>query len=133
MGQKQTGFHLLSLQLHPNAPVGTQGRLNTDGSVSLSWDSVDGAQAYVIHYGNANESDPHQAKMMGYSETTTWNLEEKNVPVMISGDKIYYYLQTFNVKGIGENDIQKADYLNQVKLGSQWSDPIILMKEVEEK
>ncbi|WP_438766901.1 hypothetical protein [Enterococcus sp. DIV0436a] len=45
----------------------------------MSWNAVDGAQAYVIHYGNANESDPHEATFMGYSETTSWTLAVKDI------------------------------------------------------
>lgn len=115
--------------LHPNAPGGVQGTLNEDGSISMSWNAVDGAQSYVIHYGNANESDPHEATFMGYSETTSWMLAAKDVPSLNSTDKIYLYVQTFNKKGTGANDIEKAAYLNENALGSAWSDPVILTKE----
>ncbi|HFD6482296.1 TPA: fibronectin type III domain-containing protein [Enterococcus hirae] len=94
----------------------------------MSWNAVDGAQAYVIHYGNANESDPHDATMMGYSETPSWTLETKDVPSLVSTDKIYLYVQTFNKKGTGANDIEKAAYLNEHALGSAWSEPVILTK-----
>lgn len=115
--------------LHPNAPGGVQGTLNEDGSISISWNAVDGAQAYVIHYGDANQSDPHQAIKMGYSETNSWTLAAKDVPSLNSTDKIYLYVQTFNKKGTGANDIEKAAYLNENALGSAWSDPVILTKE----
>lgn len=115
--------------LHHNAPGGVQGTLNEDGSISISWNAVDGAQSYVIHYGNANESDPHDATMMGYSETTSWTLAAKDVPSLNSTDKIYLYVQTFNKKGTGANDIEKAALLNENALGSAWSDPVILTKE----
>ena len=69
----------LNQHLRPKAPGGVQGTLNEDGSISMSWNAVDGAQAYVIHYGNANESDPHEATFMGYSETTSWTLASKDV------------------------------------------------------
>ncbi|EON3036600.1 fibronectin type III domain-containing protein [Enterococcus faecium] len=114
--------------LHPNAPQNVTGVLNDDGSLSLSWEAVTKAQAYVIHYGNANESDPHDATMMGYSETTSWTLAAKDVPTLNSGEKLYLYVQTFNVKGRGATDIEKAAYLNEHELGSAWSNPVILTK-----
>lgn len=123
-------FHgeFTTLTRHPNAPQNATGVLNEDGSVSLSWDAVTKAQAYVIHYGNANESDPHEAIFMGYSETPSWTLAAADVPALNSADKIYLYVQTFNVKGRGANDIEKAAYLNEHELGSAWSDPAILTK-----
>lgn len=123
-------FHgeFTTLIRHPNAPQNVTGVLNDDGSVSLSWDTIPKAQAYVIHYSNANESDPHDATMMGYSETTSWTLAAKDVPTLNSGEKLYLYVQTFNVKGRGATDIEKAAYLNEHELGSAWSDPVILTK-----
>lgn len=118
----------LNQHLRPKAPGGVQGTLNEDGSISMSWNAVDGAQAYVIHYGNANESDPHEATFMGYSETTFWTLASKDVPSLVSTDKIYLYVQTFNKKGTGANDTEKAAYLNEHALGSAWSDAVILTK-----
>lgn len=94
----------------------------------MSWNAVDGAQSYVIHYGNANVSDPHDATMIGYTETTSWKLATKDVPTLNYADKIYLYVQTFNKKGTGANDIEKAAYINEHALGSAWSDPVILTK-----
>ena len=65
---------------------------------------------------------------MGYSETPSWTLAAADVPALEAGDKIYLYVQTFNVKGRGANDIEKAAYLNEHELGSAWSDPVILTK-----
>lgn len=102
--------------------------MNENGSVEISWDAVDGAQAYVIHYGDANESDPHKAVKMGYSETTSWKLDAADVPTLEAGDEIYFYVQAFNEIGEGASDIEKAAFLNENKLGSAWSEPIILTK-----
>lgn len=102
--------------------------MNEDGSVEISWDAVDGAQAYVIHYGDANQSDPHQAVKMGYSETNNWTLAAEDVPILEAGDEIYFYVQTFNNLGEGANDIEKAAFLNENKLGSAWSNPVVLTK-----
>ncbi|WP_179189782.1 fibronectin type III domain-containing protein [Enterococcus faecium] len=114
--------------MHPNAPQNPTGKFNGDGSVSISFDPVEGAKSYVIHYANANESDPHKAKMMGYSETNSWTLAAENVPSLVEGDKFYLYVQTFNELGEGSNEIEKAEFLNENKLGSAWSEPIILTK-----
>ena len=116
-------------KLHPKAPLNPTGNFNGDGSISVSFDSVDGAKSYVIHYANANESDPHDAKMMGYSETNSWTLASENVPVLSEGDKIYIYVQTYNDLGIGADEIEKARYLHDGDfLGSAWSEPIVLAK-----
>lgn len=90
---------------------------------------MSGAKSYVVHYSNTNESDPHQTTFMGYSETNEWSLATAEVPELQAGDKIYLYVQTFNEIGVGSNDIEKAAYLNENKLGSDWSEPVILTKE----
>lgn len=110
--------------MHPNAPQNPQSTLNEDDSVTISFDAVAGAKSYVIHYGNANESDPKKAIYMGYTETNTWTLSKEKLPANTAGDKIYFYVQTFNDLGEGTNDIEKAAYLNNNKLGSAWSVPV---------
>lgn len=95
----------------------------------MNWDAVNDAKAYVVHYSNANESDPHKAIFMGYSETNDWSLSTADVPELQAGDKIYLYVQTFKEVGVGSNDIEKSAYLNENKLGSDWSEPVILTKE----
>jgi len=105
------------------------GQFETNGNVKLSWKPVQGAKAYVIHYGGANESDPHSAIFMGYTESATWTLAVGDVPVLAKDDKIYFYVQAYKDLGIGENDIEKARYLHDGDfLGSAWSDPVILTK-----
>lgn len=90
---------------------------------------MEGAQAYVTHYGNANQSDPKQATMMGYSETNTWTLDAADVPTLTQDDKIYLYVQAYNVKGVGEDNIEKARYLHDGDfIGSAWSQPVELTK-----
>ncbi|WP_225667007.1 fibronectin type III domain-containing protein [Lactococcus garvieae] len=100
--------------------------MNGDGSVSLNWDYVPDAKAFVIHYSEANESDPHNAKFMGYSESDSWSLTQADVPALQTGDKFYLYVQSFNKVGVGANDIEKAQYLNTTALGSAWSIPVVL-------
>lgn len=121
-------------RIHPNTPRNPQSTLNEDGSVTVSFDAVAGAKSYVIHYGNANESNPKKAIFMGYTETNTWTLSKENLPANTTGDKLYFYVQTFNDLGEGANDIEKASYLNNNKLGSAWSEPtIITVSEGESK
>ncbi|EOC0735156.1 fibronectin type III domain-containing protein [Enterococcus faecalis] len=114
--------------LHPNAPQNVTGVINEDGSINVTFNAVERAKSYVIHYGNANESDPHQATFMGYTETNSWMLAAVDVPALNTGDKIYLYVQTFNDLGEGATDIDKAAYLHDNKLGSEWSDSVILTK-----
>lgn len=103
--------------------------MNEDGSISVSWDAVDGAKSYLIHYGNANQSEPSQATLMGYSETNTWTLAKEDVPTLAEGDKIYLYVQTYNELGVGANDVEKARYLHDGEFtGSAWSEVVELTK-----
>ncbi|GMC00399.1 fibronectin type III domain-containing protein [Enterococcus thailandicus] len=114
---------------HPKAPQNVTGNFESDGGISITFDSVEGAKAYIVHYGDANQSDPKQAIMMGYSETNNWTLVKDNVPVLTDGDKIYLYVQTYNDVGVGNTDIEKAQYLHDGDfLGSAWSEPIVLTK-----
>lgn len=84
------------------------------------------AQAYVVHYGGANQSYPNDATLMGYSEKNTWTLAVVDIPTLNDGEKIYFYVQAFNEKGVGKDDIEKAAYLNENSLGSAWSDAVVL-------
>lgn len=100
--------------------------------MKLDWDAVDGAKAYLIHYADANETDKHKTPYMGYSETNSWTLATKDVPTAAVGDKLYFYIQTYNVKvedPLIISDVDKARYLHDGDfIGSAWSDPIILTK-----
>mgnify|MGYP004715967261 CR=1 FL=1 len=95
--------------------------LQSDGSVKVSWDAVDGAKAYVLHYGGGNQNDGHAATLVGYSGTTDWTLSAADVPAHAAGDTIYFYAQAFNKVGTGSTDIEKAQNLNTTALGSDWS------------
>lgn len=93
----------------------------------MNWDEVDNAESYLIHYADANEAGPRDAEYMGYAETTSWTLATADVPTLATGDKIYLYVQTYNVKGLGATDIDKARYLHDGQfIGSAWSLPVIL-------
>ncbi|MFK4966025.1 fibronectin type III domain-containing protein [Lactococcus garvieae] len=115
--------------LHPNPPQNVTGGINSDGSISLNFDVVDGAQAYIIHFGNANQSDPHDAVFMGYTESNTWNLGTVDAPELQTGDKIYLYVQSYNQKGEGSTEVEKAKYLHDGDFtGSPWSTAVVLTK-----
>lgn len=95
----------------------------------MNWAAVENATAYLVHYGNANESDPKQATKMGYTEDTSWSLAAADVPELSVGDKIYLYVQAYEEAGIGESGLEKAQYLHDGEFtGSAWSKSIILTK-----
>lgn len=120
----------MTKSLHPNAPQNVTGVINSDGSIKLDWDSVDEAQSYLIHYSEVNHADPKDAKFMGYSETNSWTLQAANVPVLETGDKIYFYVQAYKEKGVGADDVEKAAYLHDGEFtGSAWSEVVTLTKE----
>ncbi|MEG1487435.1 fibronectin type III domain-containing protein [Lactococcus sp.] len=81
--------------------------------------------AYLIHYGDANTTDPHDAKYMGYSETTKFTLAASDVPVgATTGDKIPFYVQAYNVVApSGTTNVEKAAALHDAPniTGSAWS------------
>ncbi|MDG6115429.1 fibronectin type III domain-containing protein [Lactococcus formosensis] len=115
---------------HPNAPQSVDGVINSDGSIKLDWGAVSEAQSYLIHYSGANQSDPKDAKFMGYSETNSWTLAAKDVPTLDTGDKIYLYVQSYREKGVGADDVAKAQYLHDGPFtGSAWSTVATLTKE----
>ncbi|MDG4969254.1 fibronectin type III domain-containing protein [Lactococcus lactis] len=102
------------------------GVMNTEGSITVNFDAVPGAAAYVPHYGPANEADKTKLVFMGYTETTSWTLAAADVPTHKVGDKFHICVQTFNVKGVGANDIEKARDLHDNHLGSEWSDEVVI-------
>jgi hypothetical protein len=115
---------------HPNTPQSVAGVINSDGSIKLDWGAVSEAQSYLIHYSGANQSDPKDAKFMGYSETNSWTLAAKDVPTLDTGDKIYLYVQSYREKGVGADDVAKAQYLHDGPFtGSAWSTVVTLTKE----
>lgn len=119
-----------SKRLHPSTPQGLTGVINSDGSIEINWDSVPGAKSYLIHYADANKADAHDAKYMGYSESTTWTLAAADVPTLAVGDEIYLYVQSYRVLGEGADEIEKARYLHDGEFtGSAWSTPIVLTKQ----
>lgn len=102
--------------------------MNADGSVDISFDADPNAKAHIIHYGDANTTDPHDAKYMGYTETNSFHLDAKDVPTHASGDKLPFYVQAFDRTGVGATDIDKAAYLNDNShiTGSAWSNEVII-------
>lgn len=83
---------------------------------------MDKAQAYVVHCSPANDPDPKNAIFMFYSETSDYRFTPSKLQPHNAGDKLYFYVQTFEVKGVGANETEKAQYLNSTQFGSAWSD-----------
>ncbi|MDG4970108.1 fibronectin type III domain-containing protein [Lactococcus lactis] len=100
--------------------------MNADGSITVNFDAVPGAAAYVPHYGPANEADKTKMPFMGYTETNSWTLAAADVPTHKVGDKFHICVQTFEVKGTGANDIEKARDLHDNHLGSEWSAEVVI-------
>ena len=108
------------------------GAFNSDGSVKLDWKSDPKVKAYLIHYADANKTDPHDAKYMGYTETKSWILSAENVPTLTAGDKFYLYVQAYFEEAPAdiETEIDKAAYLHYGDFtGSPWSEAVILTKD----
>ncbi len=103
--------------------------MNADGSITANWKAVDGAESYLTHYGNANSTDPHDAKYMGYTETNSFTLATKDVPTHVVGDKIPIYIQAYTLKvsdKVAATSVDKARYLHDGPLtGSAWSSPVV--------
>lgn len=83
---------------------------------------MDKAQAYVVHCSPANDPDPKNAIFMFYTETSDYRFTPSKLQNHVAGDKLYFYVQTFEVKGVGANETEKAQYLNSTQFGSAWSD-----------
>lgn len=115
------------------APLNVVGSYDASGNIKLTWDKVDGALAYVIHYGDANVTDPKLAIKMGYSETNAWTLNSADVPAHTDTDKLSFYVQSFSVLGTGDTDIAKAQQLNTAEdiTGSAWSTAFELAKVIK--
>lgn len=113
--------------LHPNPPQNLTGVMNSDGSITVNFDAVPKAQAYISHYGEPNEADKSKLTFMGYSETNSWTLSKDNVPSHSVGDTFHIYLQTYNEKGQGSTDTEKAAYLHDGQYtGSSWSLEVVI-------
>lgn len=66
---------------------------------------------------------------MGYTETNSWKLNASDVPTLTTGDKITFYVQTYEQLGVGANDVEKARYLHDGPFtGSAWSQKVELTK-----
>lgn len=101
------------------------GVMNSDGSITANWEADDEAESYLAHYGDANTTDPHDAKYMGYTETNSFHLDAKDVPAHVAGDKIPIYIQAYTLKvpdKVAPTNIDKARYLHDGPFtGSAWS------------
>lgn len=114
----------------PQTPTIDDGLQDNDGHIDISWIAVPGALSYLIHYGDKNDADPKNAIYMGYSETNAFSLAADDVPVAALADKIYFFIQAFNIKApSGSTNVEKAAALHDYEKagntqGSAWSLPI---------
>lgn len=120
----------LTQKTHPNAPQNVTGVINGDGSITVNWDKVEGALAYLTHYGDANQGVTSGLKYIGYSETNSWTLAAKNVPNLEVGDFITVTIQAYHVAAPSYlTEKEKAEFLDKGTLPrSEWSDPVMLTK-----
>lgn len=84
--------------------------------------------SHLIHYGDANTTDPHDAKYMGYSETNKFTLAAADIPVgATTGDKIPFYVQAYGIIApSGVTNVEKAAALHDADVeGSAWSTPVV--------
>ena len=113
---------------HPNAPQLVTGVKQSNGDIKIDWPSVSEAESYLVHYGNANTTDPHDAKYMGYTETNSFTLKAADIPTgATAGDKVPFYVQAYGVKApSGTNSVDKARALHDAEItGSDWSQPVV--------
>ena len=114
----------------PDAPTGLTAQFETNGDVTVTWTPVSGAQSYVTHYGDANETTPTDLTYMGYTETNTWTLAAADVPTMVTDDVLTIHVQTYNDLGVGATDVEKARYLHDGQFtGSAWSEAVTVTKQ----
>lgn len=111
----------------PEAPTGVTGKFETNGDITLTYQGHATDKAFVIHYGDANQTAEKDLVNMGYSETTTWTLPSAKVPALQTGDTINLHVQAFDRVGVGATDELKAKYLNENSsiTGSAWSEPAV--------
>lgn len=118
--------------LHPAKPQNVTGVINSNGSITVNWDKVEGGLAYLTHYGEANQGASSDLKYMGYSENNSWTLASENVPELQTGDFILVTVQTYNVKAPEDiaTEVEKAAYLHDGPFtGSAWSEAVKLTKD----
>ncbi|MDG4970066.1 fibronectin type III domain-containing protein [Lactococcus lactis] len=99
-----------------------------NGDIKISYEAPLGAVAYLIHYADANETDPHNARYMGYSETIEFTLAAADIPVgATTGDKIPFWVQAYGVLApSGTTNVEKAAALHDADVeGSAWSTPVV--------
>lgn len=93
------------------------------GAVDLSWDAdtTGDTKSYVVHASPANETDPHKAIFMYYTEDPNYRFTPSNLQPHQPGDVLRYWVQAFDEVGVGANETEKAEYLNVNGYGSEWS------------
>lgn len=110
----------------PVTPTNLRTEGLTSEYVKILWNSGSPkGTAWVGHRNNEGNTDPKEAKVLDYDEDKAIELTPEFVGVeSLAGMTIIYYIQEFNVKGEGDTDQDKAKYLNENELGSEWSESI---------
>lgn len=95
-------------------------------SFNVTFDAVDGAKSYVVHYINEDTDTPSELTSMGYTETPKWTLDDDLATAPIANSTFTLAVQAYREKGVGENQAEKARYLHDGEfLGSEWSTPLL--------
>ncbi|KXS79264.1 hypothetical protein AWI85_06000 [Listeria monocytogenes] len=106
-------------------PQGVNAESITASSAKLKWIPVTGAKSYVLHYA-VDDSDPHAAIYMHYTETPEFTLNDTVFNAPLTGKKLYIYIQSYNKTFAGADEIQQAQSANSTGNGSSWSDVLII-------
>lgn len=83
----------------------------------MTWDKVNGAKSYVIHYGVKGSA----ADRMHYTETNSFTLNDVIFNGTLAGVQLDVYVQTFNEVFDGSTEIEQAENANIHGHGSEWS------------
>lgn len=124
-GEASPKSDVLSVEflLRPSVPTNIRVEDLTSKSATVLCDAgSENGVAWVGHRNNDGDEDPKEAKVLDYTEKREIKLTPEFVGVpSLAGMTIIYYFQEFNVKGQGETDQDKAKYLNENELGSEWT------------
>lgn len=98
----------------------------TASSFDVTFDAVDGAQSYIVHYINKDTDTPSELTYMGYTETPKWTLDDALATAPIANSTFTLAVQAYREKGVGKDQVEKARYLHDGEfLGSEWSTPLL--------
>ncbi|EAG1699938.1 hypothetical protein BBW78_00140 [Listeria monocytogenes] len=96
------------LLLNPNAPrkvTNVKSTNITPTGADISWNSVTGANSYVIRYGVDGQTNDR----LHYSETASFRLDDAVFAGELAGLKVNVYIQAFEKIYTGSDEIAKAN------------------------